>query len=515
MQDCRSGREIPGRSAIIRGVTDYVSQSRSISNVPAFVFSGSKKQERENNMSQPNTKRRFIPNTYVIIFIMIVLSAVLTWIIPSGVFERTVNDAGRTVVVPGSYHRVDASPVGPIGVFFAIQQGLLQTADIIFFVVLAYGFIYVLIKNGTFDAMMGAALRKMKNFNVQYFFVVIMLLFGILGSTMGMSEETYGMWAVFMGIGSALGYDPIVGVSLVYIGVSTGFASATLNPFTIGVAQGISEITMSTGMFIFRIIAFLIFEGIAIAYVWRYATKIKNDPTKSILWGTPYYRLHMDKSQDEMMETELTLRHKLCGIIFLVVMILMVWGTIIKGWYIDELSTLFLIGMVVAGITGGYNPNQIAEAFIEAAKAMMFGALIIGVSRGILVVLQNGQIIDTILNTLANALTHFSGMFSAIAMLVVQNILNFFIPSGSGQASVSMPIMAPLADLVGVSRQTACLAFTFGDGYSNMFWPTSVATACGIMGLPVSKWYKWIAPLFGIFFATEVVLVIISQLIGL
>ena len=460
-------------------------------------------------------RKRFVPNTYVIIFIMIVLAAIMTWIIPAGQFDRIVNEAGRTVVVPGSYHTVESAPVGLVGIFFAIEQGLIQTADIIFFVVLAYGFVYTLIKNGTFDAMMGAALRKLRNFNVQYFFIVIMLLFGILGSTMGMSEETYGMWTVFMGIGCALGYDPIVGVSLVYIGVSTGFASATLNPFTIGVAQGISGITMSSGMLIYRIFCFLLFEGAAIAYVWRYASKIKQDPTKSLLYGTPYYRMHMDKTQDEMMNTTLTVRHKICGMIFLITMGLMVWGTLAEGWYIDELATLFLIAMVIAGIAGGFNPNQIAETFIEAAKAMMFGALIIGVSRAILVVLQNGMIIDTILNTLANALNHASGAFSSVAMLCVQNILNFFIPSGSGQAAVSMPIMAPLSDLVGVSRQTACLAFTFGDGYSNMFWPTSVATACGIMGLPIDKWYRWIAPLFGIFFAMEVILVMISHVIGL
>ncbi len=461
------------------------------------------------------TKKRFVPNTYVIIFIMIVLAAVMTWIVPAGEFDRVVNEAGRTVVVAGSYHPVEPSPVGPIGVFFAIEQGLIQTADIIFFVVLAYGFVYTLIKNGTFDAMMGAALRKLKNFNVQYFFIVIMLIFGVLGSTMGMSEETYGMWTVFMGIGCALGYDPIVGVSLVYIAVSTGFASATLNPFTIGVAQGIAGITMSSSMLMYRIFCFLLFEGIAIIYVWRYASKIRKDPTKSLLYGTPYYRMYMDKSQDEMMATELTSRHKLCGIIFLITMGLMVWGTLAKGWYIDELATLFLIAMVVAGVAGGFNPNQIAETFIEAAKAMMFGALIIGVSRAILVVLQNGLIIDTILNGMATALNNVSGIFSSVAMLVVQNILNFFIPSGSGQASVSMPIMAPLADLVGVTRQTACLAFTFGDGYSNMFWPTSVATACGIMGLPIDKWYKWITPLFCMFFAAEVVLVMISHIIGL
>ena len=171
------------------------------------------------------------------------------------------------------------------------------------------------------------------------------------------------------------------------------------------------------------------------------------------------------------------------------------------------------MAMVVVGITGGEGPNGIAMNLVDSAKGMMFGALIVGVSRGILITLQNGCIIDTILFAMSNVLNNVSGSVSAVLMVVVQNILNFFIPSGSGQAAVSMPIMAPLADLVGINRQVAVLAFSFGDGYSNMFWPSGVATACGLMGLPIDKWYKWIAPLFGILFAMQIVLIIVANML--
>ena len=461
------------------------------------------------------TKKRKLamPNTYVIVFIIICLCMVMTWIIPAGEYDRVVNETGRSVIVDGSYHSVASNPVGPIGVFYAIEQGFVECADIIFFVVFAFSFVNILMKNGTFDACVGAILRKTKNFNVQWLFMLIMFLFGLLGSTMGMSEETYGMYPVFIGLASALGYDAIVGASVVYIGVETGFASATLNPFTVGVANGIAGVTMSSGMLVYRIICFAIFQVVAMTYVWRYASKIKKDPTKSLLYGTEFYHMGSTKSQEEMMQTEMTTRHKLCGVTFLVTIGLLVWGVLVKGWYIDELATLFLIAMVVAAVIGGETPNGIAMNLIEAAKAMMFGALIIGVSRAILIVLQNGCIIDTVLYGMASVLQHASGAFNAGLMVIVQNMLNFFIPSGSGQAAVSMPIMAPLADLVGVDREIAVLAFSFGDGYSNMFWPSSVATCVGIMGLPINKWYRWITPLFVTFFILELVLVTVATFV--
>ncbi|MBR0441549.1 MAG: YfcC family protein [Firmicutes bacterium] len=456
-------------------------------------------------------KRRFkMPHNYVVVFCIVILAAVLTWVIPAGEFERD----GK-YVIPGTYHSVEADPVGPIGVFYAVEQGFVQTADIIFFIMFAYGFVHMLLKNGSFDALMGALIRRTAHFDDRIIFVIIMIVFGILGATMGMAEETYGMYPIFIGIGAALGYDAIVGASIVYIGVQTGFASAILNPFTLGVANGISGITTSPQMFIYRIVCFVVFEGVGILYVLRYAGRIKKDPSKGLLYGTEYQNMGKDKSKEEMVAAKMTSRHAICGIIFVAVIGLMIWGVLAKGWYIDELSTLFFIAMVVAGLAGGFGPSQIASEFIEASKSMVRGAFIVGVSRAIMITMQNGLIIDSVLYYLSSALNGMSGVIAAMLQVIVQNIINVFIPSGSGQASAVMPIMAPLSDLLGVSRQTANLAFTFGDGYSNMIIPTGIFTISGLIGLPVDKWFKWISKLFIIFFCLELVMITGAVLLGL
>ncbi len=452
-----------------------------------------------------------VPNSFVLIFIMICLAAIMTWVIPAGEFDR-VMEGGREVVVQGSYHRVSGVKVGLIGVFQAVVEGFTDAADIIFFIVFAYGFVHALMKNGTFDAMMGAVIRKFEN-NSLLLFRVVMIIFGVLGSTMGLTEETYGMFPIFIGLATALGYDAIIGGAIVSIAVSTGFASATLNPFTIGVAQGIAGVELYSGIG-FRIVCWFIFMGIIFVYIFAYAKRIKKDPTKSLVYGEKLGITISGLSKEELMALKMTGRHKACVAVFIATIALLVWGTTTRGWYIQEIATLFLIAMVVVGLIGGASPDEIAENFVSAAKDMMFGALMVGMSRAILIVLQKGVIIDTVVWGLSQMLNGTSGALAGVLMLVVQNLLNFFIPSGSGQRAVSMPIMAPLADLVGLTRQQAVLAFQFGDGYSNMFWPTSVCMICGLMGIPVNKWYKFVAPLFGIMFIAEVVLMVVAVSIG-
>lgn len=453
-----------------------------------------------------------IPNSFVIIFIMIVIAAVMTWIIPAGQFDRVINETGREVVVQGSYHAVEGVQIGPFGLFQAIVDGFTAAADIIFFIVFAYGFVFALMKNGTFDAMMGAVMCRFQD-NAFLLFLVVMILFGILGSTMGMSEETYGMFPIFIGLATALGYDAIVGGAIVTIAVSTGFASATLNPFTIGVAQGIAGVELYSGIG-YRILCWFVFMTISVTYILSYAAKIKKDPTKSLVYGEKLGITTSGLTKEELMSIPMTGKHRLCSLVFLAVIGFLVWGTTTQGWYISEIATLFLIGMVVVGLIGGNTPNEIAENFVLAAKDMMFGALMVGMSRAILIVLENGMIIDSVVYGLSQVLNGTSGVISGVLMVVVQNLLNFFIPSGSGQAAVSMPIMAPLADLVGLTRQQAVLAFQFGDGYSNMFWPTSVCMICGLMGIPVNKWYKFVTPLFIIMFIAQVVLMSVAVMIG-
>lgn len=459
-----------------------------------------------------------MPHNYVIVFCIILLATLLTYIVPAGSYQREINDDGREVVVEGSFEYNEQTPVSPFGIFEAVAQGFNEVANMIFFVVFAFGWVNVLIVNGTFNAMIGGVIRKLGT-KVELLIPVLMMFFGILGSTIGISEETYGLVPVFVSLAVALGYDAIVGGAMVYIGVATGFASATLNPFTIGVAMGIAGVEYPYGV-LFRSIVLVTFEIVAIIYVWRYARKVYKDPTKSLLYGTKL-ELPQMASRDELMNTYANMRHKLCGLLFMVAMGLMVYGTTQLGWYINELSALFIIMMIISGFVGGMSPNDIARSFVQAAKDMMFGAMIIGLSRGIVVVLTNGGVIDTIVYGLSLPLEHMghtlgalSEYIAAVGMLIVQNIINCFIGSGSGQASAVMPIMAPLSDIVGVSRQVAVLAFQFGDGYSNMFWPNGIFLISGLMNVPANKWFKFVAPLFGIMFCFQVLFVCIAVAIG-
>ena len=387
-------------------------------------------------------KKRFkMPHAYVIIFIMTVITAILANIIPAGTFDRVEDASGNSVVVADSFHHVDKIGCSIFDMFKSFQIGFEDSAQIIFFIIFAYAFVYVLLKNGTFDALVGSVLRKVGN-RIELIIPVCMILFGLLGSTMGMFEETYGLIPVFISIAMALGYDAIVGGSVIYLGVAVGFAAATINPFTIGIAQEVAGVKMFSGLG-YRILCFVVFMGISIWYVWRYARRIQKDPTKSYLYG-------------------------------------------------EKIETLEC----------------------ASREEMMYGALLVGISRSIAVIMENAQIIDTVVYWLATMLQHFRGMASAMGMLFAQNIINFFIPSGAGQALITMPILAPVGEMVGVSRQVSVLAYQFGDGFSNIFWPTSVFMMCGIMRLPINKWYRFVTPLFLIIFAASIVLLGAAVVIG-
>ncbi len=464
-----------------------------------------------------NKKKFSMPHSYIIIFAIILFVMILTYIVPAGSYDRTVNEAGRTVVVDGTYHEVEQTPVGIFGLFKAMVTGFTEVADIIFFIVFAYAWVSVLIKNGTFDGLMGGVVRKFGG-KIDILIPIVMIATGVLGSTMGLLEEFYGLIPVFVGIAVALGYDAIVGGAMVYVGAATGFASATLNPFTIGVAMSIAEVEYPYGLGL-RIVILVVFEAVCIWYVMRYAKKVKADPTKSLLYGT---KLDLNSSSEEKIRNSyLNVRQKLCVAAFLVTLFFIIFGALKWGWYITELSALFLISMIVTGIIGGMNANEIAQNFVQAAKDMMFGALIVGLSRGVVCVMNAGNIIDTViyglsqpLTSLATSLGSLSQYVVAMGMVVVQNIINFFISSGSGQASAVMPIISPLSDVVGVSRQVSILAFQFGDGYSNMFWPGGIFLVSGLMNIPADKWFRFIAKLFGLLFILQLVFICIATAIG-
>lgn len=460
-------------------------------------------------------KKKFEPNAFVIIFCIMILCAILTWIIPAGSFDRAMDDVtGRELVVPGTYHQVESTPVGIWQLFTSLFDGFVDAADIMFFIVFASSYVYVLTKSNALNAMTGAMLRKIGDHD-NLIIPIFMTFFAIGGTTFGMFEETYALIPAFIVIAITLGYDRIVGGAIVYLGVSVGFSAAILNPFTIGVASGVANVPLvETKITVFRVVAFVAFLILSVGYVMHYASKIKKDPTKSILYGH-----HEDISglmtREECMSVEFTTAHKISMFGFLVLIVILVWGIIKQGWWFTDIATLFFVFMLVTAFINRMSLNEIAETFVESTKATMYGVLLVGFSRGISMVMTAGGIIDTVVYALGNMVGSLPTTFTGIGMLIVQNLINFFIPSGSRQAVVMMPIMAPLADVVGMSREMSVVAYQFGDGFSNMIWPTAVATECGIMGISLGHWYKFVLKLFGMMFVLQCILMVIGVAVGI
>lgn len=446
------------------------------------------------------------PNSFVIIFLFILLAGILTYLVPAGEYDRIADETGQMLVVADSFHYVSASPVNPFELLICVAEAFISSSDIIFCILFAYCFMGILNQCGVFQALFGLLLKKLKH-RKKILLPSIILLFALMGSVAGIAEETFGMFPICISLAIAMGYDRIVGGSIVYLAVFTGFASATFNPFTIGIAQSIAGVPMYSGLG-FRVFCFVIFVSILIVYVMRYAAKLEKNPGSSLLQPE-----HV-KINDEETQGKLQFRQVISLLVFLGILTLIVTGAIRLGWYIKEITGLFFAGYLLIGLINGYRPNQLTDTMVTIGSETLFSMLIIGFSNAICVVLTHGNIIDTIVYGMETLLKGTSGYASAVLMLILQNLLNFFIPSGPGQAAVSMPIMSSFADVAGLSRQLSVLVFQFGDGFSNIFWPTMVCMMCGIMKIPVGKWYKYITPLFGIMFVAEVALIILAVAVG-
>lgn len=449
-----------------------------------------------------------MPHTYVLLTIILLLVVAFTSMIPAGEYVRVLDEvSNRMVVVPGSFHEVEGSRPGFFDIFLAIQRGYVSAADVLFLIIFAYGYVYTLIENGTLGSLINCMIKALGS-KTYLIIPAGMLVFGILGSTMGIFEEVYGMIPVFAGIAVALGYDTIVGGSIVFIGVATGFAAATTNPFSIGIAQSIAGVPMYSGM-AYRVVIFIVFQAAAILYVMWYAKRVKANPEKSVLFGEKMDALPVHELKDDPM----TFRHKLSLLLFLCTIGMLLYGTMKLGWYIDEIAALFLMMMIVAGVVGGYSATQICKTFIASTQSMISSVLVVGFTRGILLIMQDAMISDTIVYYLTQLIAGFNSYASAVGMLLIQNFINFFITGSSSQAMITMPIMAPVADIAGLSRQTAVLTYSFGDGFSDMFWPTACALECGMMGVPLNKWYKFMTPLFGIMAVLQVLFIMLSVVV--
>lgn len=447
-----------------------------------------------------------MPHTYVLLSMILLVVVAMTYLIPAGAYDRVLDEAsGKMVVLPETFHYVEGVRPGFFDIFLAVQRGYVSASNILFLIVFAYSYVYLLTENGTINNSIHILVKKLGN-RTQFMIPVCMMLFGLLGATLGIFEETYGLVPVFAGIMMAMGYDSLVGGAVVYIGVATGFAAALTNPFSVGIAQSIAEVPINSGLG-YRAIVFVVFQTVSIWYVMRYAKRVKADPTKSVLYGVER-EVEMVQAKEDT--NEFTFRQKLCLMLFFVTIGTLLYGTTQLGWYIDEIAAMFFMMMVITGVVAGYTPTRLCHTFIAATRSVVPSILVIGFTRGILLIMQDAMISDTIVYGLAKMLDSSNKVFSAVGMLFLQNVINFFITGSSSQATITMPIMAPVADIVGLNRQTAVLCYCFGDGFSDMFWPTACSLECGLMGISIDKWYKFIGPLFAIMVVLQVVFVALS-----
>lgn len=458
-----------------------------------------------------NKKGFPVPHVYVILLSLIALCSLLSYVIPAGQYDMTVAN-GREVVDAATYHTVEATPVTLMQMLSAVPRGMTESAQIIFFIFIVGGAFAILQRTGAIEAGIGKVCQLLKG-RTLLLLPVIITLFSLGGAVFGMSEETIPFVPIFVSLCIAMGYDSLTGTAIVFCGAAAGYAGAFMNPFTLQVAQGIASLPILSGMG-FRLVMYAAYVLLSSAFIMAYAMRVKRNPERS-----PMYEA--DRAREDVIDLNnlrpFGTQEKAVLLVFLAAIVLLVVGVIRWDWYMDEISALFMGMAIVVAVVARMTPNEFAVTFGQGMSEIASGALVIGFARGLLVVLTDGNILHTILNVVAGVLGGLPAVVSAVGMYVFQCLLNFLVPSGSGQAAVSIPIMAPLGDLVGVTRQTACIAFQLGDAISNIFTPTSGFFMAGLAlaKIPWTKWAKWILPLIGMQYALGTVFVVIAHLIGL
>ena len=444
-----------------------------------------------------------IPHTFTIVFALIVLSAVLTWVVPAGEFTREtitdVNGDSREVVVNGSFHYVDSAPQ-TWQVFSALFNGFVDKADIIIFILMVGGAFWILNNSHAIDVGVMAFLRQVrrlgrykliKKLGVDNIIITfVMLLFSLFGAIFGMSEETIAFVVVFIPLAIQMGYDSITGVCMCYVAAHVGFAGAMLNPFTIGIAQGIADLPLFSGLE-YRLFCWVVLTVVGIAFVLWYTHRVKAKPERSPVHKLDdYWRERVENTQ----HSALNIRHSLILVVLLLTIVALIVGVLKWDWYIEEISALFLAMGIVSGIIDRQGADDIAKLFLAGCKDILSAALVVGLASGIIFILRDGHVIDTILYGLTRSLGQLGEMASLAVMYVFQTLLNVVMPSGSAKAALTMPIMTQFADQIEVSRQTTVLAFQFGDGFTNMLTPTSgvLIGVLGIARIPYGTWLKWV-----------------------
>ena len=432
-----------------------------------------------------------IPDPMVLIFFILLVSYAITWFVPSGTFDR-VEVNGREAVVPGSFELVNSPALSPMDIFFAIPQGMVSAASVIFIVFIAGGLFRLLSVTGALDNAVGCLVAKIGSERQTLTVWAMTFIFGMLGVAVGY-EGNIALIPLAVFVGLALKGDLIVGLSIAIGGIGFGFATSPVNPYTVGVSQAIAELPLFSGIALRSAMGIVILCVVA-HHTSRYLKKIQRNPDKSLVKGISTAGMSLDKPLGEY---RMARQDLVVVAVFLTGLASILYGVFSLGWYINEISGVFLAIAVVCGVLTRMSASDIVGHLLKGAASVTSGALIIGVARAIQILLEQGQVTDTIIHYLAVPLSDLPVALSTIIMTLVHGLINVFIPSGSGQAVATMPIMIPLSDLIGMTRQTSILAFQIGDGFTNMVSPTSGGTLAmlALAGVPYDRWVRYALPL--------------------
>lgn len=439
-----------------------------------------------------------MPHIYVILFAFSALAAIATHFVPAGQYDRVPGPDGEAAIDPDSFRFIESAPVGPVGFITAIPNGFIAAAEVVFFTFVIGGMFMVIRETGIIETTVDKLTRRFAERRILVI-PVLMVLFAVIASLIGTQELALVYVPVILPLLIALGFDSVTAAAVALCATSAGFTAGVLNPVNTGLGQKIAGVPVFSGVPL-RLVVLVALVSTAIAYVMRYASKIQADPERSLVRGEAAEIEKQQLYRHSLAESALTFspRQKTAGAATLVLFGVLVWGVLTQDWFMVEMSGLFIVIGIVAGVLAGLTATQICEAFNKGLGQVLVGAMIVGVARAVAVVLEEGQVMDTLVHGLGNLVGGFPAVLSAVGMFLAQLGFNFLVPSGSGQALVTMPIMAPLSDVLEVTRQTAVLAYQLGDGLGNILYPTSgyFMATLALAGVRWDKWVRFFFPLF-------------------
>ena len=452
-----------------------------------------------------------VPHTLILLLAMMVVAYVATWLVPQGFFETVTLENGRQSVVPGTYALTEEQVrLTPMDFLVAIPRALAAAQDVIFFIFIVGGVLAVARATGTIDALIGNLLERFGQKPHMLIFSVV-FCFALASGAIGAAGEYIPFVLILVGLCKAMRLDAMTAVGMVVTGYGIGYGVSAFNPFTVMIAQSIADIPVYSGIEL-RLAIFIPFVLIGFHHVWRYAKKVLSDPDASMTAHLPCPLA--DSAQTDY--PQLALRHKLILFGLVATIVSAVWGISQKGWYLYELGAMFILWGIFTAIVGRLDANTAAIQFIEGVKDLATTAMLVGVARGIALIMEDGQILHSLVYGMSYPLSFVGSEIAAVGMFIMQTMLNLFIPSGSGQAYVTIPLLAPVGDLVGVYRQVVVLAYQFGDGFSNMIIPTNAVLMgiIGMAGVPYHLWFKFCWPLLLKLISAATLVLILAVLFG-